>query len=227
MAEFKTFVEIGKKRVFAGAVDWPGWCRKGRDERSALQALLESGPRYQALLSGTGLTFQAPEDPGQLLVIERVPGSSTTDYGAPDAPLETDSQPVSNPELKRWLTLLSAYWKAFDSAVHRARGKQLSKGPRGGGRDLQGILSHLAGADGAYLKRLAWKYRIDQDGNPAAVLEQIRPQMRMALENACSGNLPASGPRGGKIWTPRFYMRRASWHTLDHAWEIEDRTPEN
>jgi hypothetical protein len=31
------------------------------------------------------------------------------------------------------------------------------------------------------------------------------------------------GPRGGVHWTPRYFVRRAAWHMLDHAWEIEDR----
>ncbi|MGH2773763.1 MAG: hypothetical protein ACRDIU_11590 [Actinomycetota bacterium] len=35
----KVFVENGSKRVFAGAVDWPGWCRSGKDEQEALEAL--------------------------------------------------------------------------------------------------------------------------------------------------------------------------------------------
>ena len=30
------YLEIGKKRTFAGAIDWPGWCRSGRDEGAAL-----------------------------------------------------------------------------------------------------------------------------------------------------------------------------------------------
>ena len=36
----EVYLEIGKKRTFAGALDWPGWCRGGRDEPSALQAFL-------------------------------------------------------------------------------------------------------------------------------------------------------------------------------------------
>jgi hypothetical protein len=35
--------------------------------------------------------------------------------------------------------------------------------------------------------------------------------------------LPAAGPRGGKIWSVRYFVRRTAWHALDHAWEIEDR----
>jgi hypothetical protein len=30
-------LEIGKKRTFAVALDWPGWTRRGRDEESALR----------------------------------------------------------------------------------------------------------------------------------------------------------------------------------------------
>ena len=34
-------IEAGKKRTFANALDWPGWSRSGKDEESALQALLD------------------------------------------------------------------------------------------------------------------------------------------------------------------------------------------
>jgi hypothetical protein len=37
------------------------------------------------------------------------------------------------------------------------------------------------------------------------------------------GEIPAKGPRGGLRWTARYFVRRLSWHILDHAWEIEDR----
>ncbi|OGN77318.1 MAG: hypothetical protein A3G84_05400 [Chloroflexi bacterium RIFCSPLOWO2_12_FULL_71_12] len=40
------YLERGEKRTFAGAIEWPGWCRSGKDESSAVQVLLESGPRY-------------------------------------------------------------------------------------------------------------------------------------------------------------------------------------
>jgi hypothetical protein len=37
------------------------------------------------------------------------------------------------------------------------------------------------------------------------------------------GELAERGPRGGIRWPARYYVRRAAWHVLDHAWEIEDR----
>ena len=52
MNPIEVFVESGKKRTFAGAVYWPGWCRAGRDEAGALRALVEYGPRYARVLHG-------------------------------------------------------------------------------------------------------------------------------------------------------------------------------
>ena len=60
MKKIKVYLEIGKKKTFAGAVDWPGWCRSGRDEESALQALFEYGPRYKRILRPARLAFQPP-----------------------------------------------------------------------------------------------------------------------------------------------------------------------
>ena len=51
------YLEIGKKRTFAGAIDWPGWCRSGSDEESALQALFDYGPRYARVLRSSQLGF--------------------------------------------------------------------------------------------------------------------------------------------------------------------------
>jgi len=56
----EVYLEIGKKRTFAAAMEWPGWCRMGRDETSALQALLEAGPRYKRILSPARLDFHGP-----------------------------------------------------------------------------------------------------------------------------------------------------------------------
>ena len=35
------YLESGTKKVFAAALNWPGWSRSGRDEAEALAALLE------------------------------------------------------------------------------------------------------------------------------------------------------------------------------------------
>src|SRR5512134_1582369 len=99
--QITVYLEIGKKRVFAGAIDWPGWCRSGRDEASALQALFEAGPRYARVLRSARLGFQAGTDVSAFAIVERIKGNATTDFGAPDAVPFADTKPMDEAELKR------------------------------------------------------------------------------------------------------------------------------
>src|SRR5437879_1748814 len=99
---YDVYLEIGQKRIFAGAIDWPGWCRSGRDEATALQSLFDYGPRYAQALRSARLGFRAPAGVTAFNVVERLAGSSTTDFGAPDAAPSYDKQPINDAEL-RWL----------------------------------------------------------------------------------------------------------------------------
>jgi hypothetical protein len=220
------YLEIGKKRTFAGAIDWPGWCRVGRDEGAALQALVDSGPRYARVLQAAQIAFQTPADASALAVVERLEGNTTTDFGAPDVAPASDLRPVDDAELRRFQTLLRAYWQAFDAAVQAATGKELRKGPRGGGRDLDEIGRHVLGAEAAYLARLAWKREKREAQDLREELDGTRQAVLKALEAAAQGATPERGPRGGVIWPPRYFARRVAWHVLDHIWEIEDRVVE-
>ena len=218
----EVYLEIGSKRTVAGAIDWPGWCRIGRDEESALQSLADCAPRYARAVRAASLGFPAPADKTAFKVIERLKGNMTTDFGAPAITPAADARPVSAAELARLQKLLKASWRAFDSAVNAAKGKELAKGPRGGGRDLDKIVSHVLQADEAYLGQLGVKIKWDtkdsrRDQGPTwqAIQE--------ALAASARGEIPARGPRGGLRWTPRYFCRRSAWHILDHAWEIEDR----
>jgi hypothetical protein len=215
--------EVGEKRTFAGAVDWPGWCRSGRDEKVALESLLAYGPRYAGVLRGTRLGFRAPGRRVNVRVTERLKGTATTDFGAPDAALSGDTRPVPDGDLRRFGTLLRACWRAFDGAVAAAEGVELRRGPRGGGRSLDGIVEHVLGADAGYLSRLAWRLGQVAPHDPSGELVRTREAILDALAAAARGEVEAVGPRGGRRWPPRYFVRRVAWHVLDHAWEIEDR----
>ena len=106
-----------------------------------------------------------------------------------------------------------------------ARGKQLSTGPRGGGRDLDKIVEHVLGAEQGYLAQLVWKLDGAEPRDQHAALARTRQGIFDALTAAGRGELPARRPRGGLPWSPRYFVRRVAWHVLDHAWEIEDRLP--
>jgi hypothetical protein len=217
------YLEAGNKQIFACAVDWPGWCRSGRDEKLALQALFAYGPRYEQVLHNAKIEFQSPADLSRLTVIERVTGNATTDFGTPAIVLDVDKGPVGPTELWRWRMCLPAYWRAFDDAVEKATGRELRRGPRGGGRDLDKIVEHVLEADRAYLKRAGWQARVEGARNSREGLDRTRQEILRALESSAAGELPEKGPRGGMRWPARYFVRRVAWHVLDHAWEIEDR----
>ena len=217
------YLELGQKRAFAGALDWPGWCRSGRDESAALQALFEYGPRYAQVVRTARLGFQRPTDVSAFRVVERLEGGATTDFGAPEAAPARDSKPVKETDLRRFQTLLRACWRAFDAATRKARGKTLQKGPRGGGRDLDRIIEHVMGSDAGYLSSLGWKLDVPATKDSREALKHTQQIILKALVAAANNEIPRRGPRGGVRWTPRYYVRRVAWHTLDHAWEIEDR----
>ena len=216
------YVEVGQKRVFAAALDWPGWSRSAKSEDEALASLLEYGPRYARAVAAAELGLVAPEEAAALAVVERLPGSSGTDFGVPGSLPAADTQPFDAAALARALAILSAIWQSFDTAAESAVGVALRKGPRGGGRDLDEIVAHVRGADAAYLARLGWP-RPKGIADPAAEHAAVRQAMGEALAAGMRGELPEHGPRGGKIWRPRFFVRYVAWHVLDHAWEIEDR----
>ncbi len=219
------YLEIGEKRTFAGAIEWPGWTRSGRDEGSALQALYDYASRYAAVIQGSGRDFTPPPGVSAFAVVERLPGGSGTDFGAPSAIPAADARPAHAAELARMETLLSACWRGFDAAVAVAAGKELRKGPRGGGRELAAIVRHVLEADRGYLSAVGWKIEAGEEEDPAAALARTRQAALDALGASAGGEIPPTGPRGGRRWPARYFVRRVAWHVLDHKWEIEDRAP--
>jgi hypothetical protein len=209
------YLEVGNKRVFAGALDWPGWCRAGRDEDAAIAALVAYGGRYRKALGRAASGFKEPADPSGLHVVERLKGNATTDFGAPGIAPKFDQEPLDQAGLERLVTVLKACWSKFDRVAKAAEGKSLSKGPRGGGRTVAGIVAHVQDAENGYLHQIGGKRSRDT---------ALREVIQDTLLARARGEIEDKGPRGGIRWTARYFVRRTAWHALDHAWEIEDRS---
>jgi hypothetical protein len=97
---------------------------------------------------------------------------------------------------------------------------ELRKGPRGGGRDRDAIVAHVAGAEFSYARKLDIRHHHKApDPMTDAASAALRADLLEALRAARSGDPP--GPKG---WPPRYLARRVAWHALDHAWEIDDRS---
>lgn len=216
------YLEVAPKHTFACAMDWPGWARHGRTEDEALASLLEYGPRYAGIVKGARLGFAAPVAPAQLAVVERLAGNATTEFGAPAVAPSFDAERTCDAAtLVRFEAILRCAWRAFDAAVAAADGVELAKGPRGGGRTLEQIVAHVVEADASYLGALGWK--APKDGEPAARLIATREAIVAALQASAGGEIPETGPRGGRRWTARYGVRRIAWHVVAHAWEVERR----
>jgi hypothetical protein len=223
MGSIEVYLEQGRKKCFAGALAWPGWCRSGRDETAALQALVDSGPRYERALDGSGLDFRAPRSHSELVVVERLEGDATTDFGAPGKAPTADLRPPDEQAAARLALVLRACWAAFDRSATAAAGRELRKGPRGGGRELEKIVEHVLEAERSYLRQVGMKVERHAGESPAEGLERCRQAALEALQAGVRGELPERGPRGGARWPAGYFARRVAWHVLDHAWEIEER----
>jgi hypothetical protein len=209
-------IEVGGKRVFAWAVDWPGWARSGKTEEQALEALASYAPRYAAVARHAGVRF--PARAGQdFEVVERIKGSGATDFGIPHEVVEGDAAPLRKAEAERQAKLVAASWAVLDGVVAGAPA-ELRKGPRGGGRDRDKIVGHVLGAEAAYARKLGIK-RPQPDAGDAEAIAALREELLATLRQPSDGTAPV--PKG---WPPRYGARRIAWHVLDHAWEIEDRS---
>ncbi|MDP9266306.1 MAG: hypothetical protein M3O91_09365 [Chloroflexota bacterium] len=152
----------------------------------------------------------------------RLEGNSTTDFGAPAKVPHWDELSVDDAEAKRLAGIIKACWKRFDQFAEAAEGRSLRKGPRGGGRDLDKMRKHVLEAEAAYLSQLGGKPESPAKDVPAR-LARVHEEFLDALSGRITGEIPSRGPRGADRWPPRYAVRRAAWHVLDHAWELQDR----
>ena len=144
-------------------------------------------------------------------VVERVAGNATTEFGAPNIGTPSDRRPLTAAQARREAALLAACWDVLADVAAGAP-PVLQKGPRGGGRDRDPIVQHVADAEKQYARKVAIDARgLDSESFRAAVLDAVRA--------ARSGE-----PLVDKGWPVRSMTRRMAWHVLDHAWEIEDKS---
>lgn len=208
----RVVIETGSKKVFASAIDWPGWSRSGKTEAGALAALAEYAARYRRVadLAGTGPL------PDAFDVVERVEGSGATDFGVPDRIAEVDHEPMWEAECHRQLSLLRACWDTFDEVASNVSA-ELRKGPRGGGRDRDAIIDHVVQADRGYGRRIGVRTP-PFDSFDAGAVQAHHEAIYAVIPHLLDGE--PGRPNG---WPARYFIRRAAWHVLDHAWEMEDK----
>ena len=151
----RILLEIGpkEKRVVAVAPDWPGLERGAKTREAAVERLVSYFPRYAevAKIAGMERDFLAGTDAE---VISHYPGTGSTDFwGISFAFSDVDRQQMSIGELERELTLMRASWQRFDE-VRSSVSREMRTGPRGGGRDRDGIVGHTFATERDWAKKI-------------------------------------------------------------------------
>lgn len=114
------------------------------------------------------------------------------------------------------MTLLQAAWAFFDQVRGRVSA-ELRKGPRGGGRDRDGIVRHTLGAE-QHLFAPKFGLRTPFD---ALLTGQGLSAHRDAYLQAIRA-YHAQG-KAARAWPLRYLIRHSAYHTLDHAREMQDK----
>jgi hypothetical protein len=213
----RVMLEMGPKgkKVVAVAPDWPGLSRGAKSEETAIERLRSYLPRYApvAMVAGMDAEFAAI---ATLDVVERYSGTGSTDFwGISFAFSDIDRQAMSSEALERELTLMRSCWAFFDDVRARVSA-ELRKGPRGGGRDRDQIVRHVLGTEQDWAKKLGLP--TSQDAMPTdEELNSHRDAYCQAIQAFHSQGKMA------RTWPLRFLIRHTAFHTMDHAWEMEDK----
>ena len=216
----RTVVQRGPKdkRSVAFALDWPGWSRGAKQAELAIEALESYRERYRPVTTLAGMAGEF-EGAGPLEIVEDSVGTGSTDFwGISFSPSSTEHDPLGEPELERAVTLLRACWAFFDGVAARVS-PEMRKGPRGGGRDRDRIIRHTIRTESEdFAKQVG--LRIPEEG--ALTPDGLR-QYREAYVAAMRAYNAGEVKRRMRSSTLPFLIRHSAFHTLDHAWEMEDK----
>ena len=210
-------LEIGPKgkKVVAVAPDWPGLERGAKTGEAAIEKLRSYIPRYSQVAKRAEMNAEL-DGIKNIDVVEEYPGTGSTDFwGISFAFSSIDHQAMSSEELGRELSLMRACWTFFDD-VRSHVSAEMQKGPRGGGRDRDQIVRHIFANEQDWAKGLGVH---TPDGAMLTVegLKAHRDAYCQAIRDYHS-----QGKLAGK-WPLRYLIRHTAFHTLDHAWEMEDK----
>jgi hypothetical protein len=216
----RTVIERGPKgkRSVAFSLDWQGWSRGAKSAELAVETLESYRERYRPVagLAGMAGEFDAA---GPLEIVEDKVGTGSTDFwGISFSPSATEQGPMGEAQFERGITILRACWEFFDGVAARVSA-EMRKGPRGGGRDRDRIIRHTIRTESEDFAKQVGLRRLEGAALPPDGLRRHREEYVAAMRAYNAGEVE----RRMRSWTLPFLIRHSAYHTLDHAWEMEDK----
>jgi hypothetical protein len=210
-------LEIGPKgkKVVAVAQDWPGLARGAGTAEAAIERLRSYLPRYTPVAGAAGMECAFASDPS-ITVVDEYPGVGSTEFwGISFAFSRFDQQPMTAQELDRELSLMRACWTFFGQTRSRVSA-EMARGPRGGGRDRDQIVRHTIASELDMAKKVGLHWTRDRLPSDAELAEHRNTYCATIREFHAAGKM-------ARKWPLRYLIRHTAFHTLDHAWEMEDK----
>ena len=206
-----------EKKAVVFAIDWPGWSRGAKTPELALGTLESYRDRYRPVAVAAGLADEF-DAAGTLDVVEDRVGTGSTDFwGISFSPSGVEDEPMDDAELERKIALLRACWGYFDAVAARVS-PEMQKGPRGGGRDRDQIIRHTIRTESEdFAKRLG--LRMPEGG--ALTPKGLRDHRETYVATMRAYN--AGEGKRMRSWNLPFLIRHSAYHSMDHAWEMEDK----
>ncbi len=174
--------------------------------------------RYRPIAGIAGMAREF-DSAGPLEIVEDKVGTPSTDFwGISFAPSSTETDPMDKANLERGITLLRAAWAFFDAVAARVS-PEMQKGPRGGGRERDEIIRHVFRVESL---DFAAKVGLQMPDGPilaGEALQKYRGEYIAGMHSYNAGDIE----RRMRSWTLPFLIRHSAFHTLDHAWEMEDK----
>lgn len=216
--KMRVTLEVGPKgkKVVAVAPDWPGLERGAKSDKDAIEKLRTYLARYAKVARLARLGAEYPTSTADLEVVEQYRGTGSTDFWGISFAFSTIDEQMTSVELRRQLSLMRACWQFFDDVRARVSA-EMHKGPRGGGRDRDEIVRHVLAVEQDWAKKVGVRHG---DGG---VLTDANSLTR--FRNAYGDAIRAAHVEGraARTWPLRYLIRHTAYHTMDHAWEMEDK----
>jgi hypothetical protein len=216
----RTVIERGPKgkRTVAFSLDWQGWSRGAKTPELALETLEAYRERYRPVAGLAGMSGEF-DVAGSLEIVEDKVGTGSTDFwGISFSPSSAEQGPMEEAELERGVTLLRACWTFFEGVAARVS-PEMRKGPRGGGRDRDRIIRHTIRTESEDFAKQVGLHIPEGAALTPDGLRQHRESYVEAMRAYNAGEIA----RRMRSWTLPFLIRHSAFHTLDHAWEMEDK----